>query len=141
MAQLTTSDRGAIVDDVRRFLRDYQNAVSSGDLAAIAQLYDDDPAFHWIENGKVSYESHAALVAVFKGFQSSVQELQLSVRDTRIEPLAPTVANVSGSYSQVFIDQAGKRYETAGAMTLVVVRRDSGWRILMGHVSQEPKAE
>jgi ketosteroid isomerase-like protein len=136
MPSLSESERVTIVENVRAALSDYVRAVNSGELPRITQFYADDPEFHWVENGRVAYDSYASVQQAFGALQSSVSEVKLELGEPRIVPLARGVAAVTVSYSQVFADTSGGRFETDGYITLVAVERVDGWKFLLGHASQ-----
>jgi len=136
MPTLSESERMTIVENVRATLSDYVLAVNSGELHRITQFYAEDPGFHWVENGRVAYDSYAAVEQTFDALQSRVSELQLELGAPRIVPLARGVAAVTVSYDQVFADTSGGRFETDGHITLVAVERVDGWKFLLGHASQ-----
>jgi ketosteroid isomerase-like protein len=136
VSPLSESERMTIVEGVRATLADYVVAVNSGELRRITRFYADDPEFHWVENGAVAYESYAAVEQAFGALQSSVSELKLELGEPRIVPLARGAAAVTVSYSQVFADSSGGRFETDGHITLVAVERVDGWKFMLGHASQ-----
>ncbi len=125
-----------IVESLRATLADYVLAVNSAELRRIMEFYADDPEFHWVENGGVAYDSYASVQHAFDALQSSVGELKLELGEPRIVPLARGVAAVTVTYSQVFADTSGGRFETDGCITLVALEQVDGWKFLLGHASQ-----
>ena len=134
--QLSESERIEIAADVRVMLSEYLQAVNSGDLSQILEFYADAPDFHWVENGAVAYDSYAAVKQAFDALQSSVSSIQLEFSDTRVVPLAPNVASVTGGYEQVFVDTSGASFDARGTITAVAVLTGDGWKFFVGHASQ-----
>src|SRR5450432_2185117 len=72
----TTSGGGAPVDsgEVRSAVESYASKFNSHDAAGAAALYADDPAFHWIEGGRLSYATREAAVKGLTDFLTGFPE-------------------------------------------------------------------
>lgn len=133
---MTDAQRAAVTEGARALLSDYQEAVNSGDLARIMAFYADDPDFHWVENGALTYDSYEAVAAAFQGLQSQVAELHLELGEPRIVPLAAGLASITVPAHQLFQSTSGERFEVDMMITLTAARRAGGWQFLTGHASQ-----
>jgi uncharacterized protein (TIGR02246 family) len=138
-SQLTAEHGIAIEDSVRQFLQEYAAQANSGDLAGVLDFYASDPAFHWVENGAITYESHKAVTTAFESLAPRVEELRLEFDELRVVALGPGVAALTAAYRQMFSDTAGAVFDVAGVVTFIAVHREVGWKFIAGHTSQ-PRA-
>lgn len=132
----TESDRAAVADSVRAFAAAYLADVNGGGFDRVLTHFADEPGFLFLENGRIAYDSHAAVAQAFDGMSGVVAEIRMTVDDSRVVVLAPGTAIVSALYNQVFVDTEGNEFEIDGAFTLVAVHRSDGWKWLTGHTSQ-----
>lgn len=139
-ARMSAELRDDTVEEVRAWLAEYQNAVASGHLSEILRFYSQEPGFHWIENGRVVYDSYAAVASAFEGLAEGVAGLSLQLRDIRVRPLAPGVAAITVSFRQVYVTAGEERSESTGILTAAVVEREDGWVFSSGHASSSPEA-
>ena len=135
-SQLTAEHRIAIEDSVRQFLQEYTAQANSGDLASVLDFYARDPAFHWVENGTITYESHEAVTTAFESLAPRMKELRLGFDEPRVVALGPGVAALTAAYRQMFADTAGAVFDVAGVVTFIAVHREAGWKFIAGHTSQ-----
>ena len=134
-SQLTESHRIAIEDSVRQFLTEYSDKVNGGDLLDIIPYYANEPGFHWLENGTVSYPSYDSVVTVLEMLAPTVAEIRVKFEEPRVVALAPGVALLTTSFQEFFADTSGTEFEFGGALSIVTVHRDDGWKFLSGHAS------
>lgn len=124
----------AAADSARAVLDAFAAAVNAGDWQAAGALYADDPAFHWMEEGRLAYPSadsaRRALQALGTRF-----EARLALSDVRALALGPDAAVVSALFRQMLTPAEGTPFSFAGAFTMTVRRMPEGWRILTGHTS------
>ena len=134
-SQFTDSHRIAIEDSVRQFLTDFTEQSSSGDLTAMIPYYANDPGFHWMENEAVSYPSYDSVTATLRRLAPTIAERRFEFEHLRVVALAPGAASLSMLFRQFFTDTSGFAFDFGGAMTLIAVHRDEGWKFITGHVS------
>ncbi len=134
-SQLTESHRSAIEDSVRQFLTEFADQTSTGDLTAIIPYYANDPGFHWMENGAFSYPSYDSVTATLRRMAPTIAERRFKFEELRVVALAPGAASLSMLFRQFFTDTSGFAFDFGGAMTLIAVHRDDGWKLISGHVS------
>lgn len=132
---LTAEHAEAVADSVNDALAAYVQRVNSWDWDGAAAFYADDPRFRWIEDGRTAYTSPDDIRTAYQALQGSFESAELTLRDTRVVPLAPGLANVSTSFAQALTDTAGGRFEFEGALTITLVHTPDGWRFLSGHTS------
>ncbi len=133
--ELTAAHRAAIEDSVRAMLQTYRETVNAGDWEAVTAYYGDDERFHWIEDGEVRYrtkEEVSQALASLGGFFTSVR---LTVKETRVTPLAPGIAHVATLFEQELVPSEGQPFRFSGALTLLALNTPEGWKLTAGHTS------
>ena len=137
--QLTARHREALVDSVRTFLSEYVQTVNSGDLSGVVPYYADDESFHWAEDGRLRYPSHASLVSAFDSLVGTIRNVNLVVDQPKIVPLMPGLAALTATYRQSVTDSSGQVLRFAGAFTTLLEHRGDGWKFRLGHASTNPE--
>lgn len=131
-----TEDRAdAIRDSVRAFLAEYAARVERSDWEGVGALYSDDPAFVWVEDGRVAYDSAREVresLARVAGMFSSARTEFLS---PEVTPLAPGLAILASEFRHTFAMEDGDDLELEGAITATVAHEGGGWRFVSGHTS------
>ncbi len=135
-SQLTESHRSAIEDSVRQFLTEFADQTSTGDLTALIPYYANEPGFHWMENGALSYPSYDSVTATLRRIAPTIAESRFEFEELRVVALAPGTASLSMLFRQFFTDTSGFAFDFGGAMTLIAVHRDDSWKFISGHVSE-----
>ncbi len=134
-SQLTESHRNAIEDSVRHFLTEFAEQVNTGELTTIIPYYANEPGFHWIENGALSYPSYDSVTATLRRMAPTIAESRFEFEELRVVALAPGAASISMLFRQFFTDTSDFAFDFGGAMTLIAVHRDDGWKLISGHIS------
>jgi ketosteroid isomerase-like protein len=124
----------AIRQGVQATLDAYREHAAAGRWDALMQLYSDDPRFRWVESGTVvarsAEEIHRHLAALPKSTR-----IETRFQDTEIIPAASGVAEVVTRFETRVSDAMGGGYSFGGVMTMTLVQRAGGWKILSGHAS------
>jgi hypothetical protein len=131
---LTSEHTAAIRDSVATVMADFRRYSAEAEWDSLLSLYTEGPEFHWVEDGAVQYSSTDEIRAAIEAAGSGVR-LVTTHREMKVTPLAPGVASVFTLFDTQLIDSAGPGFSYSGAVTMVVVHRESGWRILSGHSS------
>lgn len=134
-ASFDEARRAAIVDSVRTTLDEFVDAVEAGDWTGLASFYADDPRFRWLEDGRVAYDSHAAVVESLAGVGASFSHGTLEYSDVRITPLAPGLAALTAGFRQTLVGSDGGGFSFSGVLGATLVHTADGWRFLSGHTS------
>jgi ketosteroid isomerase-like protein len=128
----TAMHANAIVDSVQTTLDAFRHYSAAGQWDSLANLYANDADFRFLEQGVVQYRSpdeiRQALMRVAPGTR-----IQTTYRDTKIVPLAPGVAAVATAFHTKMVGSGGADF--GGVLDLVLVHREDGWKILIGHSS------
>lgn len=133
-AHLTAVSRAAVRDSVKALLAEFTENMNKSDMDGVAKLYSNDSTFFWIEGAGVRYQSTKDVRDALQSLKN-VPEIELKFYETRIDVLAPTIANVRTEFSQTFLTGTGKGDTYGGYMTMTVVREADGWHLRNGHTS------
>lgn len=139
--QFTTFHRQALADSVRTVLNEWVETVNRGDVSALIPYYADDDGFHWAEDGRLRYPSHASLATTFDSLARAVRGIDLVVDQPKIVPLVPGLAALSVTFRESITDTSGQVQRVAGAFTTLLQHREDGWKFLLGHGSTNPDVQ
>lgn len=123
----------AIQDSIRTTLDAFRRHAANRQWDSLAAMYAADASFRWIENGEVRYRS-AGDIRTALARVSSTMRIETSYRDTEIVPLAPGIASVLTHFESRFVDSSTS-FSFGGAMTMLLMHRADGWKIVSGHSS------
>lgn len=133
-ASTQAADARAVRDSVQALLTQFTERMNSGDLEGAGKLYSDDSSFFWIENGSYRYRKAADIRASLLTLKN-VPQIKMSLYETDIDVLSPTMASVRTEFSQGLLTDGGKGDTYGGYMTMLVVREADGWKMRNGHTS------
>lgn len=125
--------RSALADSVVAELDRFSTLTAEGTREAVAALYSDHPDFRFYESGRLQYTSAAGVREALAGLPPEGR-LVTVFREVDVQPMAPGVA-VSHARYETTARGFGQPFSYGGAMTLVWVHEDEGWRIRSGHTS------
>ena len=130
---LPPTHTAVIQDSIRTTLDAFRRHGANRRWDSLAAKYAPDSSFRWVENGEVRYRSpeeiRTALARV-----SATMRIETSYRDTEIFPLAPVIPSVLTHFETRFVDSTTS-FSFGSAMTMVVMHRAGGWKIVSGHGS------
>ncbi|MGH7583533.1 MAG: nuclear transport factor 2 family protein [Gemmatimonadales bacterium] len=132
---LSPPRRAAIADSVRTMLAAWRDAFNARDFARASSFYSDSSDFRWFENGDLKFHSAAQLRDTMLAEAATFRSLNMSLGDADVTPLAPGVAAVTATFTEMVADTAGQTMGFAGAVTATVIDEATGWRFLTGHTS------
>ena len=139
-ATVSSSQRAAITDSVRKATSDFFAAAEHVDKAKAAPFFSHGRDFTFASDGSawIGWESFQGL---FDEGWKDVRSQQISVHNSSLAVLSPSVVVETISASGNVVDTAGKkRIIDKSAMTLLWVRDSTGWKILSLHQSFAPPA-
>lgn len=137
---LSEDHAAAIRDSVATFLSAWSDETGPGEWDRLTGRYADDPAFVWLEDGRVRYESVGAVRAGFEGLRDAFVGVRTEFVDPRITPLAPGIAVVASRFRTTLRPEDGSPVRFGGALTMTVLDTEDGWKALQGHTSSERRA-
>ncbi|MEO8299317.1 MAG: SgcJ/EcaC family oxidoreductase [Burkholderiales bacterium] len=108
------------------------------DAAGLAAGYTEDAVFFGGRPGL--QQGSAGVRAYFDSHVGTITRAKLTLRDQQVFRLAPDVivAQGFGHFALGFAD--GRSSDVVQRATLVLVRRDGRWSILLHHFSDEPQS-
>ncbi len=132
--ELTDGHAVAIRDSVRQTLQDLERYSAAGLWDSAAAVYADTSALRWVEDGAVRYRSGTEVREALAALGSTVRP-QTAYEDVEITPLAPGLASVVMGFTTQLGDSLAGGFSFGGMITMTLVHRPEGWRILNGHTS------
>jgi hypothetical protein len=132
---MTAAHAVAIRDSVQATLDAFLRYSAAGQWDSLAGLYDEGPEFRWLEQGVVQYRSAAQIRQALRRVSPGTR-IETTHHDTQLAALAPGAASVATAFHTRFVDPRNPTgLEFGGVITMTLVHRDAGWRIVVGHTS------
>ena len=117
-------------DEVRRLLKDSEDAWNRGDLATFASYYDDSPETTFIGREVTKGGPEAVLARYKRGYPTREAMGMLTFSEIEVRALGSEYALANGKfYLKRTIGDASGRF------TLVLRKTKSGWKIIHDHSS------
>jgi len=127
---------GGVADSVRAFMQTVAREVTRDGPAAWRRQFADDTAFFMAAEGRLVFSSAAAAGTGIDELTHVIAHIELRWgADVRVDPLAPGLAMVGASYTEMRADTAGHRVDETGYFTGLAERRAEGWRFRDAHWS------
>ncbi len=120
----------AVVAQVQEQFDRYEQALVTNDIAALDELFWDDPRAVRFGAGENLYGHRA--IADFRG-QRPPSDLARVLLRVEIATFGHDIAAISAEFRRTVSGQTGRQQQTW-------VRTDDGWRIVAAHVSLLPPA-
>jgi hypothetical protein len=134
-AQTLSEDQaGAIRRGVQATLDAYREHAAAGRWEELMRLYADEPRFRWVASGIVEARSVDQIRKHFAALPPGTR-VENTYQGTEITPLAPGVAMVTTLFQTRLVDPQGGGFAFGGALTMTLIERPDGWKILNGHSS------
>ena len=131
---LTASARAAMQDSLRTTLDAFRIATSASQRDSVSHMYADDSTFRWIEDGRVVARSATVVRQHLLAMPASTR-IETAYDSVEYLPVAPGVGSLTTHYTTTVKDSAGGGYSFGGFLTMTLVHRPNGWRIISGHTS------
>lgn len=132
-------DEAGVKAEVGALLDEWTRAGAEGNWEGLKALYADDPDFVWIEDGRIAYEDHAAVIAGVDQAAAMNPKLSTTLSEVVVTPLAPDAA-VFRTLAQVRFEAEAFSFDFSGAFSGVAVKRNGRWLFLQGHLSRPEAA-
>ena len=131
---LSEDQAAAIRRGVQATLDAYREHAAAGRWEELMRLYADEPRFQWVASGIVEARSVDQIRRHFAALPPGAR-VENTFQDTEITPLAPGVAMVTTLFQTRLVDPQGGGFAFGGALTMTLIERPDGWKILNGHSS------
>jgi len=133
--ELTEEQKAEIAAEVDSVASDWWSAWSVVDFDRGMSFYADAPETAWAGDGEVHY-SIANIDSHYRPFFAGLQRQDVNVTGSRTIVLAPDIVYTIRSTAIVAVDTAGAPApETRFVETIVWVKRNNQWKVLLGHGS------
>jgi hypothetical protein len=132
--ELPLAQAAAIRKSVQATLDAYREHAAAGRWEELMRLYADDPRFRWVSSGIVEARSVEQIRKYFAALPPGTR-VETTYQDAEITPLAPGVAAVTTLFQTRLVEPQGGGFSFGGALTMTLVERPEGWKILSGHAS------
>jgi len=120
-------------DEVRKLLKDSEDAWNRGDLVTFSSYYDDSPETTFIGR-EVTHGGPDAVVARYRrGYPTREAMGTLTFSEIEVRPLGAEYALAHGRFSLKRTAAGGG--DASGRFTLVLKKTAKGWRIIHDHSS------
>jgi hypothetical protein len=132
---LTAEDRNEISKEVKQMLLSYASDVKKNGLTAEFNYLDHSPDFFWVPpdyGSAISYDSVASVLEANADYFKSIEN---SYDSLTVIPLKRDLATYTAILTSSMVDTAGSKSTVRLIETGVVVKRDSGWKLLSGQTS------
>ena len=120
-------------DEVRKLLKDSEDAWNRGDLVTFASYYDDSPETTFIGREVTHGGPKEVLARYRRGYSTPEKMGKLTFSEIEVRPLGEGYALANGKFSLKRTAEGGG--DTSGRFTLVLRRTPSGWKIIHDHSS------
>lgn len=124
----------AVKADVAALIEKWSRAGAEGRWDELKSLYADEPGFTWIEQGRVAYADHAAVVAGIDQASASGAKIESTVSDIEVTLLSNDTAAFHAR-SRMKVTSPAFSFAFDGAFSGVALRRADTWVFLQGHLS------
>lgn len=131
---LSANHAAAIRDSVTAMLESFRRYSAARQWDSLTAMYAAEPGFRWIENGEVRYRSGAEIRQALSSVPATTR-IVTSYQDTEILAVAPGIASVNTRFQTRFLDSTAVLFGFGGAISMMLVHRPAGWRIVAGHAS------
>lgn len=130
-----TYDAVAVAEAVEAMIVDWAKTGEEGRWEDLKALYADDPAFYWVEDGRLAYDSRAGAAAGVDQAAAMNAMIRSTVSDIVVTPLGADEATFRAAISIGFVG-GDFSFEFDGVFTGLAVRREDKWMFLQGHLSK-----
>jgi hypothetical protein len=137
---LTAEQRAAVEADVHSFMETVARDVTQRGPTVWEKHFLADPAFFMANDGRLAFPNNQAAAQGIEAFARTIKHIELRWGDDlRIDVLAPNLAVVGTSWSELQVDNADHSVNEAGFFTALVENRAGRWQFRDAHWSSIPR--
>jgi hypothetical protein len=134
---LTSAQKHAIEDSVKRFALDVAHEVSQEGPTAWRKHFADSPSFFMAVNGHLAFLDSESATEGIQSFARTIQHIDLHWgNDIRVDPLTADFAVVATPWVEIQTDLKGHQVTTRGFFTAIAQDRDGQWQFRNAHWSE-----
>lgn len=130
----TTTDAIALAPEVKSAVDQFVAKYNAHDAVGAGELFLEDPGFHWVEDGRLVYDTRQAAITGLANFLAGFNASHIEAFDVKVAMLSEDSAVATFRFTQTIAanNQAALRFD--GTMSFAIANRD-GWRIVAAHKS------
>lgn len=132
---LTNEEKKILSDTIDKTLHEYYKAIQENGLTAEFNYLDSSAEFFWVPPGYASPLSFDSVAAAINTSAKAFTSVSNSWEQLAIHPLNNQYANYSGIIRSEMIDTSGKNTVVHLLETGLLIKRESGWKLLSGQTS------
>jgi ketosteroid isomerase-like protein len=122
-----------VVEAAKGAIEQWRQAYELRSLDSLGKLYVHDPDTIVVLDGQVMI-GWSSIEAMLKDKIARAKEIHVRLKDVTVKSLSPEVASAAATMTREIGDGVTTVTE-AGALTLVLHKDDSGWKIVVEHYS------
>ena len=139
---VTPDQRRVIEDTITRLIESAYDFTKPQALERLTALYPDSGSVVSASDGRIITSRDTifgGIAAFWDQVGRNMQQPKWVWGQKYIEPLSPTSAVMTATWSIPHRAPSGQEHTLAGAWTAVFVNRDGAWRIIHEHLSSPPQ--
>lgn len=131
----TQKDRERVIAEVKQTLDDYFESVRTKGLTGEFSYLDSSADFYWVPPGFEHPISFDSVASILRSRASSFKKIDNSFDTLIVVPLSNDIASYSGTVNSICTDTSGVKTGYKLTETGILVKRESGWKLLSGQTS------
>lgn len=131
-SELTPKERDRIRTDVKATLYAYNAAIASRGLLAEFEYLDSSSQFSWFPPGFNTWLSYDSVSAILRANAPKFRSVVNNWDTLRIQLLDDDLATYSGVLISIATDTSGTTTYTRLKETGILIKRETGWKLLNG---------
>lgn len=135
---LTESEKEAVISEIRHTLENYYAEIREWGLAAEFTYLDSSDNFFWVPPGADMALSYDSISKILNKNASAYQSINNTWDTLAIIPFTRTHAVYTGTINSEIIDSAGSKTKAKLVETGVLIKRETGWRLISGQTAVIP---
>lgn len=124
----------ALAPEVKSAVEQFVAKYNAHDAVGAGELFLEDPGFHWVEDGRILYDTRTAAIAGLTNFLAGFNASRIEAIDVKVAMQTEDSAVASFRFTQTIAANGQASLKVDGVMTFALANRD-GWKIIAAHKS------
>lgn len=130
-----STDPETVKTEVRETLLAYNNAIRTDGLLSEFKYLDSSASFFWVPPGYDTPIFFDSVASVIRRNAPVLRKVDNSYESLTVVPVNDALASYSGKLRSVVTDTSGHTSTTTLIETGLLIRRESGWKLLCGQTT------
>jgi len=130
----TSSDAIALAPEVKSAVDQFVAKYNAHDAVGAGELLLEDPGFHWVEDGRIVYDTRTAAITGLTNFLAGFNASHIETYEMKVAMLTEDAAFATSRYTQTIAANGQAALRSEGTISLAIANRD-GWKIVGVHKS------